>query len=155
MDTRIALWPAGCHVIQGTPRGLVVTQARELNWLILVPALLLQLRIVLHRHLEGDERGPLHHPAKNLKPNHNLQYKLTSQATSQEQAQGAYRYAKSITQQACSSSGMQARGFPDTDQLLTTTEYLVLPLSTAPECCKEEDTPVPGKAPCCSLMAGS
>lgn len=139
----------------GNPRGMVAPQARELNWVILVPALLLQLRNVLRRHLEGDQSRPLHHPAKHLKSNHNPQYKLTGPQYKPGTGTGSNRDAKSITQQACSSSGMQARGFPATDQLLTTTEYLVLPLSTAPECCEEEGMPAPGKAPCCSLMACS
>lgn len=51
---------------------------------------------------------------------------------------GNIRDTNIITQQACSSSGIQARGFPATDQLLTTAEHLLLPLSTAPECFKEE-----------------
>lgn len=52
----------------------------------------------------------------------------------------------SITQQVCSSSGTQARGFSATEQLLTTAECSLLPCSEAPECCKEAGEP--GKAPC-------
>lgn len=123
-----------------------------MGWLLLVPALLLRLRNDLHKQLErahvrssageaalmllpGCPGDPAHAPpskASQTQPQqHDPRYKLRTGTAS-------IRDANSVTQRACSSSGIQARGFPATDQLLTAAEYLLLPLSEAPECCKEE-----------------
>lgn len=127
-------------------------QAGDTGWLLLVPALLLWLRNDLHIQLEqaqgrslageaaltllpgcpGDTaQTPPSKASQTQRQQHNPRYKLIT-------GTGSIRDTNSIIQQACSSSGIQVRGFPATDQFLTTAEYLLLPLSKAPECFKEE-----------------